>query len=75
MCIFLMTVQFTSNTVLFCQDKFYHEIVFLPFAYDKYRSCLKIYICDMYFIKVVLQNNESMKSQTSIMVYEAPAGR
>lgn len=28
-----------------------------------------------FFIKVVLQNNESTKSQASMQIYRAPAGR
>lgn len=33
---------------------------------------IHIYVC---LIKVVLQNNESMRSQTSMQIYRAPAGR
>lgn len=35
----------------------------------------KNFIFVMHFIKVVLQNNESMKSPASMQAYKAPAGR
>lgn len=64
--------------MLFIKAMFIIKYILSPFAHDKYSCCLT-YSRYSYFlihlIKVVLQNNESVKSRVSMQFYRAPAGR